>query len=169
MSQVPTIEPIQVLADILELEMAIPNGQIMLGFENWEIPKNKGLYVALFYGPDTVVGSNNTFDPVVNEEVQSVAMLHEIIIEVLSFDESARLRKEEVIMALSSVRAQQTLEANLMKISELPTSFIPVPDLEETKQLNRYRIGFHMNALHQKTKSVPYYDDFGTPAVTTNQ
>jgi len=153
----------------LEKEMSIPNGQIMLGLENWEIPKNDGLYIALFYGPDIIVGTTNEFDAVTNLEIQSTAMLHEIMIDALSFDSSARIRKEEIVMALNSVFAQQQLEAELMKINGIPTSFVPTPDLEETKWLNRYRLGFHMNALYQKIKAVSYYDSFGTPAVTTNQ
>jgi hypothetical protein len=164
----PPREPIKVLADILQEEMVLAEGQLMLGLENWEIPKNPGLYIALFYGPDIVVGSNNEFDPVALTEVQSVAMLHEIVIEAMSFDSSARTRKEEIIQALSSVFAQQELDGELMKISELPTQFIPVPDLEETKWLNRFRIGFHMNALHQKIKSVDYYDTFPAAGVTTS-
>lgn len=165
----PTREPIKVLADILVHEMDLQSGQIMLGLENWVIPKTEGLYVALFYGPETVVGQNNEFDSDSDTEVQSVAMMHEIDLEVLSFNSEARTRKEEVLQALNSIFAQQELGAEFMKINEIPNSFIAVPTLEETKMLNRFRIEFHMNALHQKTKVADFYNDFKQPAVTTNQ
>lgn len=165
---VPTREPIKVLADILKHEMGLADGQIMLGLENWAIPANTGLYVALFYGPDTTVGQTNEFDPATLDEIQSVAMLHSISIDAMSFDESARVRKEEIVMALNSVFAQQHVSANLMRIGELPQSFVPVPELEETKQLNKYRLTFSMNALHQKVKPVEYYDQFPDPTVVTN-
>lgn len=164
----PEFEPIKVLGSILKSEMELADGQIMLGLENWAIPKTKGLYIALFYGPDVSVGQVNDFDPATNQEIQSVAMLHQIEIDAMSFNDEARLRKEEIIMAINSVFGQQTLEANLMKINELPSSFVPAPTLEETKQLNRFRLTFSMNALHQKIKAVNYYDQFGAAKVTTD-
>lgn len=164
----PVKEPIKVLAEILKVEMALEDGQIMLGLENWVIPPNTGLYIALFYGPDTVIGAESDFDPETNDEIQSAAMLHTINIDALSFDSSARLRKQEIVMALNSIFAQQQLEANLMRIGHLPQSFVPVPELEETKQLNKYRLTFAMNALHQKVKPVTYYDDFPEPQILTN-
>lgn len=167
-STIPVAEPIKVLGDILKVEMILRDGQIMLGLENWVIPKDAGLYVSLTYGPDKTVGQSNEFNVVTNEEVQSVAMLHEIAIDILSFDGSARLRKEEVIMALNSVYAQNALDLASMSINSLPQSFLPVPSLEETKQLNRFRLSFSMNALHQKTKPVDYYDKFKDADVTTD-
>lgn len=168
MTDLPTREPIKVLADILQAEMGLVEGQIMLGLENWKIPKNEGLYVALFYGTETPVGSNNDFDSDTNEEIQTLAMLHNVVIEAMSFDESARLRKEEIVMALNSVFAQDHMDKYLMAINTLPQSFQPIPELEDTKQLNKYRITFAMNALHQKIKPVQYYDAFPDPSVTTN-
>lgn len=168
MTQVPAREPIKVLADILKSEMALGDGQLMLGNENWLIPANTGLYIALFYGPDTVIGSNNNFDTDTNEEIQTVAMLHTINIDAMSFDESARVRKEEIIMALGSVFASNQLGLYNMAIGLLPQGFVPMAELEDTKQLNKFRITFAMNALHQKVKAVEYYDDFPTPTVITN-
>lgn len=168
-STVPTMEPIKVLATILKSEMGIEDGQIMLGLENWEIPKTRGLYIALFYGPDKTVGQTNEFDPVSNTEIQSAAMLHEIVLEVMSFNEEARVRKQEVILALNSIFSQNTVDANGMQINSLPQSFLPVPTLEETKQLNKFRISFCMNALYQKVKPADYYDKFKNAEVLTDQ
>lgn len=168
MSPVPAREPIKILADILKAEMGIADGQLMLGLENWKIPENTGLYVALFYGPDAVVGANNDFDTTTNEEVQTVAMLHTISIDAMSFDESARTRKQEIVMALNSVFGQNLLSKNFMQINQLPQSFQPLLELEDSKQLNKYRITFAMNALYQKIKPVDYYDDFPDASVVTN-
>jgi len=167
-TQVPSREPIKVLADILKAEMLLEDGQLMLGLENWTIPANTGLYIALFYGADSVVGAMSEFDDALNTEIQSVAMLHTIHIDAMSFDESARLRKEEIIMALNSIFSNRHVSANLMQINSLPQSFTPLEELEETKQLNKFRITFSMNALHQKVKAVDYYDTFPDPTVLTN-
>lgn len=166
---VPSLEPIKVLAGILKTELAMEDGTIMLGLENWEVPKTEGLYIALFYGVERIVGQGNDFDTSTNEEIQTVAMLHEIAIEAMSFNSEARLRKEEIIMALNSVYAQNVMGQQLMQINALPQAFVSVPTLEETKQLNRYRITFAMNALHQKIKPVEYYDQFKDASILTNQ
>lgn len=160
-SPVPEVEPIKVVAMALQAELGLPAGQIMLGLENWEIPKNTGLYVSLAYGAEQVVGNSNYngLDELgAFTEIQDVAMLHQVDIDIMSFDSSARLRKEEVLQALQSYEAQQLMEQYQMRIASTPGSFVPVQTLEETKQLNRFRLSIAVNALHRKVKTTPFYD-----------
>lgn len=160
-SLIPPVEPIKVLGMALQDEMGLVAGQIMLGLENWKIPENTGLYVALLYGPDQVVGNNNYNGTDVQgnfNEVQDVVMLHQIDIDVMSFDASARLRKEEVLQAIQSYRAQELMEKYQMRFASTPGSFLPVQTMEETKQLNRFRLSIAVNALHRKVKTTPFYD-----------
>lgn len=158
---IPAVEPIKVLAMVLQSEMELHDGSIMLGLENWKIPTNTGLYISLTYGPDQVIGNNNYND--INEigeyvEVQDTIMLHQIDVDVMSFDSSARLRKEEVLQSIQSYEAQQLMEQYQMRLASTPGSFIPVRTLEETKQLNRFQITVAVNALHRKIKATPFYD-----------
>lgn len=160
-SAIPSVEPIKVLAMILQEEMGLPVGQIMLGLENWQIPKNTGLYIALSYGPEQVVGNdnNNSVDSQGNfVEVQSAIMLHTIEIDVMSFDASAREEKEAVLWAIQSYEAQSLMDKYSMRIAAVSSSFVPIVSLEETKQLNRYRISVMVNAVHTNIKTTPYYD-----------
>lgn len=158
---VPAVEPIKVLGMVLQQEMGLSAGQIMLGLENWAIPKNTGLYVALLYGPDTTIGNTN-YNSIDAQggytEVQSAIMLHSIDIQVMSFDSSARERKEAVLWAIQSYTAQQLMEQYQMRLAATPGSFIPVVTDEQTKQLNRFHITIAVNALHQNVKTTPYYD-----------
>lgn len=158
---VPTVEPIKVLGMVLMAEMSLPATQIMLGKENYGIPPTKGIYVALLYGPDQVVGNNNynVTDSQGNYyEVNDTAMLHQIEVEVMSFNEEARVRKQEVLQALPSYTSQTLMEKYQMRIATTPGSFIPVETVEETKQLNRFRITIAMNAIWRKIKVTPFYD-----------
>lgn len=167
---IPMREPIKVLGDVLKSEMGIIDAQIMLGLENYRIPKTRGLYVALLYGIPHPIGSNNRTEDIPGSmlEIQEVAMMHEIVIEAMSFNDEARLRKEEILQALGSIAAQNAMDLYGMKIYNLPVSFLPVPSLETTKQLNRFHLTFNMNALHVKTKVVPFYETFPAPEVLTN-
>lgn len=146
---------------VLQSEMGLTSGQIMLGLENWEIPKNPGLYIALLYGAEIVVGNNNYNGTDVQgnfNEVQDAVMLHEIDIDIMSFDSSARLRKEAVLWALASYEAQTLMETYQMRIATVPVVFTPIISPEETKQLNRFKITIGVNAIHRNVKTSPFYD-----------
>jgi hypothetical protein len=167
----PSIEPIKLLAQVIQTGMGLPSGQIMLGLENFLIPKNTGLYVALLYGPDEVVGNvnDNSVDSEGNYlEVQSTAMLHHVDVDVMSFDSSARLQKEQVLWAIKSYQAQQAMEKYQMRIASTPSAFLPIQTLEETKQLNRFRITVAVYALHSNTIQTPYYSQLQTVQLVEN-
>lgn len=159
---VPSVEPIKVVAMILQEEMGLEDGQIMLGLENWKIPKNTGLYVALFYGTEQVVGNNNynSTDPQGNyNEIQDAVMLHSIDIDIMSFDASARQNKEAVLWAIKSYEAESLMERYQMRLASTPGSFVPILTEEPTKQLNRFKLTITVNALHRNVKTTPYYDE----------
>lgn len=165
----PVIEPIKAIANILQAELGLANGQIMIGLENWVIPKNEGMYIALYYGNEEVIANYNGSS--LNElsefvEVQEAVMLHHIMIDVMSFDSSARIGKEKVVWALGSIAAQQAMEVYGMSFATTPSPFSSVPSLEETKWLNRFQSIFAVNALHRNVKPAEYYDTFDPPEVT---
>ena len=168
---IPAIEPIKVAARAVQQELGLTIGQIMLGNENWEIPDGTGLYVSLLYGTETVIGScnYNGVDAGGNfQEIQDVIMLHGVDIDIMSFDDSARLRKEEVVMALQSVYTQGLMETYQMRLATTPGSFMLVSDLEPAKQLNRFRLGITINALHRKTITAQYFDTITPVALVEN-
>lgn len=166
MSQPPVfIEPIKVVADILQKEMSLAKGQIMLAYQQYEIPKTPGLFVALDYLASKPIAAGNFVSPTNTgmDELQQVTMRHTIQIDILSFNNEARTRKEEVLMALSSVYSQQQQTANTIQIARISSEFTNTASLEETKMLNRFTIAIAVTALHSKLKgTADYFDDFTT-------
>lgn len=162
-----SIEPIKVVADIVQTELGLSTGFVMLDYEKNFIPTTQGLYIALAYGNEHAIGNSNYSIPVETgmQEIQEVSMLHEVVIDAMSFDESARVRKEEILAALASVYSEQAQQKNLMSIAKVPRGFVNASSLEETKRLNRFVITVAVTALHRKVKSVPYYDTFRDPEV----
>lgn len=155
------VEPIKVVRDILKSELGLDEGAIMLAYEKWDIPATEGLYVALSYmGPGKIVANVNDFDPVADQEIQQVTMVNTVQIDVMSFDGSARVRKEEVAMALASIYSQQQQEKNNMQIGRQPTAFADASNLEVTKMLNRFVTTVSVTSLHVKRKSAGYFDKF---------
>lgn len=160
MTDLITREPILIIADILKSELDLASGAIMLDYEKFDINTDPGLYIALSYVSGKAIGNNNYFDALTLTEIQQAAMQHVIQIDIMSFDASARTRKEEVIMALRSIASQQAQENNSMQIARIPGEFINTASLENTKILNRFTMNITVKSLYKKTKTASYYDKF---------
>lgn len=157
-------EPIKVIADILLSELSLTTDQIILEYQKFNIPNDPGLFVALTYIGGKAIGNTNHSSDAGSSgmiEKQSVAMQHMIQIDIMSFDSSARTRKEEVLMALRSVFSEQTQTANDMQIARIPEAFNNTASLEETKILNRFTMTIIVKSVYTKTKALTsYYDTF---------
>lgn len=156
-------EAVKVIGDVLQSELGLTTGQIMLTNMKWDIPENDGLYVALSYVSGKAIGNNNYVTPNGSgmQETQEVAMRYLVQIDILSFGDAARLKKEQVIQALMSVASQQAQAQNLMRIANIPFDFLDASSFEETKLLNRYVTRIVVYALLSLTKNLDsYYDKF---------
>lgn len=160
-------EPIKVIADVLQHELGLANGQIVVADQKWNVPKNDGLYISLEYlGPGRTIASINNFDPVSQVEIQGVTMLLTVQIDFMSYDGSARVRKEEIAMALASVYSQQQQEKYECQIALHPGLFNDNSSVEGTAMLQRYTTTAQITSSFSKQKVVEYFDTFGTPEVT---
>lgn len=158
-----TREPVLVIGDIIQSELELADDQVMLDYEKLDILPDPGLFVAISYISGKAIGNNNygelQADGTINE-IQQAAMHHVIQIDLMSFDSSARTRKEEIIMALRSIYSQQQQELNTIQIARIPGEFINASSLEDTKILNRFTMTITVKSLYTKTKAAPYYDSF---------
>ncbi len=143
-------EPIKVVADIIQHGLGLADDAVVLAYEKNLIPKSNGLYISLDYvGPAKCIGNVNEIDDDGNE-VQSCTYSHLIQVDVLSYDVSARRRKEEVTMAIASIFAVQQMEQNAMSIARNPSPWIDASSLEPTKRLNRFISSLVVFAVHRK-------------------
>jgi len=162
-------EIIKVVADIIQSEMGLDQDHIYLYNQKWRMPPDEGLYVIVGFMGARAFGAKTWYenDPVTQEltEVQSVNQQEMYSIDLLSRDSSARIRKQEVILALNSTYAQQMMEQYNFKIANLPVTFNDVSELEATAILNRYQLAFNALVVYRKVKSVQFYDTFQIPPV----
>lgn len=164
-------EVVKIIADILTAEMNLTPGQIMLSDENYEIPTTEGLYIAVSYVSSKPIGVTNTMTPDGHggmTEIQEAAFDHQVQLDVMSFNDDARTRREEVLLALGSNASQFIQEQNLIQISRHCTPFQDLSTVEETRILKRYTTTVRVKALARKTKTGLYYDTFLTPEVHAN-
>lgn len=143
-------EPILVVADVLQQGLGLAADAVVLAYEKNLIPKASGLYVSLDYvGPSKCIANVNEVDEAGNE-VQSSSFSHLIQMDLLSYDASARRRKEEAAMALASIYAVQQMDAYSMSISRNPSPWLDASSLEPTKRLNRFVSTLVVFAVHRK-------------------
>lgn len=155
-------EPILVVADILQQGLGLADDAVVLAYEKNIIPKTTGLYISLDYvGPSKCIGNVNELDPATEDEIQSCSYYHLIQADLLSYDASARRRKEEATMAMASIYAVQQMEKYTMSIARNPSPWIDASSLERTKRLNRFISSLTVSAVHRKVvPKAPVFVDF---------
>ena len=173
-----TREPIKVIADIIQTELELDAlvdpkdasktiARVMVYNQRFKPPTTEGMYVVVSYVSGVAIGNNNYITDVesAGTEIQELAMNEVIQIDVMSSNEEARQRKEEVIMALNSIYAAQVCDENRMQLARIPSAFNDLSGLEGSSQMNRYTMTVILKALYRKTKDASYYDKGFTPEV----
>ena len=158
-----SIEPVKVVADILQTGMGLADGQVLLAYQKDMIPTD-GLLIIVTAVNDAEV-ARDSFIEAANtggeQEVTELLILHEIQIDLLSFSSDARTRRMEVMAALSSAYSQRMQVANTLQIARNTTPMMDTSFLEVTKFLSRYTTRVRVTALHRIVNGVAeYYDDF---------
>jgi hypothetical protein len=171
----PTREPILVLADIIKSELELTDTEdskgntispVMIYNQKYIIPTTKGLFVALSIVSQKVIGSKNSTQPTTGgmQETQELSISTLIQIDAMSRNEQARTRKDEIIMALSSIFSQQAQDTYGMRIAQIPISWLDASAIEGTAILNRYSTTVTIYSITRKIKAMTsYYDDFDEP------
>ena len=170
-----SVEYIKVVADIIMTEMsltpsstALNDNRVFIYNQNFVLPTYDDLFIVLSESPGRMIGSVNRYDGdgANTKEVQEILMQKEINVDIMSRNSQARNRKEEVLMALSSIYSQQKQEENGMRIFSHSTSFIDVSENEGASRLTRYRASFFLHVKYSKEKAIDYYDAFEYNIVT---
>lgn len=160
-------EVAKVVADILQEELALDTEHCLLGEQKWDIPADQQLFVVVFDQTAPPIAGTAYMDtdetsPSFGKEVQESTVMHDVRVEIMSFDQSARVRKEEVGMALGGLLAQQMSERYRLQIGRAQTP-VSASETEVAGRLQRYVTHVNVTALHRKVKDLPksdYYNKF---------
>lgn len=160
-------EVAKIVADVLGAELDLDPAHCLLGDQEWNIPTDKKLFLVVFDQSGPTIGAANYLetDPSsvdANKEIQQANSLHSLRIEIMSFNGDARTRKEEVGLALASIRALQAAEAAGIQIGRAQAP-VDASETETTRRLLKFVVRVNVTALHQKIKAPPgagFYDKF---------
>ena len=158
--------PLLLFCEIIQREMGLANGRVYIWDQKILEPNDSGLYIAVSIPRcKPFANTNELYNGV---QSQSINMLAWVDLDIISRGPEARDRKEEVLMSLNSVYAEQQMEANSFYIGRLSSSFLNISLVDGAAIPYRYKITCQMQYMVNKTKSYPYFDDFEDPTIYTN-
>lgn len=172
-SQPPSIDWLELeaadaLVYILSVGLNIDPTRIFIYNQDFNLPTDTGLIVVLNLNSSYSLSSENK---ITQDEDSVTETLSELFVEyytlnLVSKDNSARLRRAEALMALSSVNSLFWQEVFQIKISPNSRQFTNLSALEGGSMLTRFAIDIAVNTWFAKTNNVDYYDKFPYNLIT---
>lgn len=160
--------PIELVCDILRRELSLAWGQVYLWDTKWTVPKDSRLYVAIGEVSCKPFGNNRGYSRGLDDlrSAQGTNFSTMLSLDIMSKGPEARLRKEELLMALNSEYAQRQQELNTFRVFPLTTGFVNI-SLEDGAAIPyRYNITVMMQYAVSRRKEVDYYDTLQGPTIT---
>ena len=163
---------LEIIKNILVNEMNLPKTRVWAYNADMDLPKDNKLFIILHYGERRPISNNVKYVSTDEglEEHQSMNVVDDVIISLLSRGTDARERAHEVHMAFRSTYSQQRQAKEHVHISILgdvsDASF-----LEATSRINRFDCRVRVFNSFDKIKTIDYYDKFPNTSVvevTTN-
>lgn len=160
--------PLTLFCEIIQQEMSLTDGRVYLWDQKLMQPSDFDLYIAVSVASAKPFGNSNRYqtDGGGLDAYQYVSMYNLLNLDIISRGPAARDRKEEVILALNSIYAQQQQDANSFYIGKLSTNFINLSEIDGAAIPYRYRISVAMQYAYVKIKPSQYFDTFAFDVVT---
>lgn len=158
-------DPLKLLRGLLVTELGLAADRAFVYNSKWNIPPDDGLFALVSFERAKPYSTSLWYEdtPAGLTEVQETAVQETYAIDLFSRSTEARDRRHEVVFALNSTAAQQMCEANAMKLSDIPSSFLDLSQVEASARLNRFQLTFNVLRLQRREKVAPYYNQFTDP------
>lgn len=162
--------PEQLIVDILKNEMSLDASRVYVGNQNIKMPTDSELFIIVSMLHEKIIASlNSNFEKIIPPstdlsffERQEIVTRVDLQVDILSRNDNARLRRWEVIAALSSIYSLQKQEENDFKIFKIPSSFVNTSHAEGGSNINRFSITIPILGWYRKDKIVKGYDYYDT-------
>ncbi len=165
-SQILIGTPLILFCDVIQTGLGLANGRVYLWDQKLMQPSDNSLYVAVSVSACKPFGVGN--QSIAGQQSQAVNMQASLDIDIISRGPAARDQKELVILALSSVYAEQQQEANSFYISQLSNSFVNLSHVDGAAIPYRFRISCKLIYCVVKTQPEAYFTQFASPTIYTN-
>lgn len=158
------------VCEIIQQEMELASGRVYIFDQKIMQPTDSGLYIAVSVLTSKPFANTLNFlstDADLNGQ-GSINVLDTLSINIISRSNQALFRKEEVLLALGSLYAEQQQELNSFFIGRLPPSgqFVNLSDVDGAAIPYRFNISINVQYFTRKVKPVEFFDDFDSADVT---
>jgi GGDEF domain-containing protein len=154
--------PLLLFCEVIQREMGLSNGRVYLWDQKLNQPTDSGLYIAVAVVNCKPFANVNRQSTSGTQSEQFVSMLALLDINIISRSAAARDRKEEIILALNSIYAQQQQEANSFYIAKLSplAGFVNLSEVDGAAIPYRYKISVNIQYAYKKTSALQYFENF---------
>lgn len=161
---------LDVIKQIIDEQMNMPVGRVFAYNSNVNLPEDSELFIPLYYAERKPIANNSKMVTTAQgvEEHQSINMVEDVIIALISRDTSARDRVQEVFLALNSYYSRNLQAVNKLHISWIGEAY-DKSFLEATSMLNRFDIRIRVFRSYEKINNIDYYDTFSFETWVENQ
>lgn len=161
---------LDVIKQIIDEQMNMPVGRVFAYNSNVNLPEDSELFIPLYYAERKPIANNSKMVTTTQgvEEHQSINMVEDVIIALISRDTSARDRVQEVFLALNSYYSRNLQAVNKLHISWIGEAY-DKSFLEATSMLNRFDIRIRVFRSYEKINNIDYYDTFSFETWVENQ
>lgn len=163
---------VEIIRDILVHQLRVDNE--LLNPDNFYvlnqkflIPPDDNLYFTISVDNQKVIGNSiSKFNPVTNMEELSIEWVEPITIIVESKSINALKILPDVIMAMASQYAQQSMELNTLRIARVPLEIRNLCYVEGAARIFKFGLLFNVTSGAELTQNVSYYDSFSGELLT---
>ena len=135
-------QALKITCKLIQDYMNLDDRHIYLYNNKWVIPKDGKICVVVGTGQETPYHSFTKVNGLTEENtILSTCLLN---IDVFSRTREALYRKNEVLMALNTSKAQNTFNKYGFYIPKLPMAFNQIDEVDGTDILTRFNISFNM-------------------------
>lgn len=174
-AQILVGDPLLLFCEVIQREMGLGADRVWIWDQKIFQPTDSGLYIPISILTCKVFG-NSTKPAIIagvpdwSQATQNVNMQATLDIDAISRGPAARVRKEEIILALNSIYSEQQQEGNSFYIGKLPagSQFRNLSMIDGAAIPYRFKISVNIQYTVSKTKSIPYFDTFQDVSVATN-
>lgn len=163
-------ETIEVIGLAIMEDMGLADGIVSIYNQRRKLRPAIGFFidVALLGSTPHAVRRGYFVDPSQADLVEAASVnVQEVVqVDIFSYDESARLRKFDLVFALTSTAMQQAAERWAFKVGRVPPSLVDLSQNEGSARLNRYAVTFNILRAYGRVKAAPTLTQFTNPPKT---
>lgn len=170
-SPILVADPLFLFCEIIQKELGLAADRVWIFDQKRKMPIDSGLFVIVHVTNLQPFGNNVKYDGSGSglDAIQSVNVKATLTLNIMSRSTEALIRKEEVLMAITSPYAESQMELNSFYIGRLPpgAQFVNLSELDGAAIPYRFNLSVNMHYFVKKTRAAAYFDQFAAPQVVT--